>query len=431
MKCALINPNWTFRGSVYFGCREPHLPLEYGYAKALLENGGHEVILVDGQRESLSPGAIRERVAGFAPDLAVVTTAPSYLFWRCAPPELRVPRETVRALRGVCRTLAVIGPHGSVTPASVLEKLGVDVVVMGEGEEILPLLAAREKGDWGEVPSVCYRENGTIRVQGGPHAGDLSLLPALHWPDAMIRECRHHHHRFDASPSSPGAEVEASRGCPYRCSFCAKGAFRGRYRKRPLPVVLEEVDGLLAQGVGYLYFIDELFLPDRRLLEALRERKVQFGIQTRIDLWSHGMLDLLGSAGCVSIEAGVESISERGRALLEKGCSLSTEALLDLLIRARKSVPFVQATLLDAQVDAPEEVERWRSYLQDFGIWANKPVPVFPYPGSREYEKRWGPPDGQAWERAHACYLERYTSFSDIQGSGLLPLECLEREAAE
>ena len=40
MKFALINPNWTFEGSIYFGCREPHLPLEYGYAKALLEAPG-------------------------------------------------------------------------------------------------------------------------------------------------------------------------------------------------------------------------------------------------------------------------------------------------------------------------------------------------------------------------------------------------------
>ena len=36
VKVALVNPNWSFDGSIYFGCREPHLPLEYGYAKALL-----------------------------------------------------------------------------------------------------------------------------------------------------------------------------------------------------------------------------------------------------------------------------------------------------------------------------------------------------------------------------------------------------------
>ena len=37
MRFALINPPWDFEGSIYFGCRERHLPLEFGYSKALLE----------------------------------------------------------------------------------------------------------------------------------------------------------------------------------------------------------------------------------------------------------------------------------------------------------------------------------------------------------------------------------------------------------
>ncbi len=48
MRFCLINPPWTFEASIYFGCREPHLPLEYGYSKALLEQAGHEVDIVDG-----------------------------------------------------------------------------------------------------------------------------------------------------------------------------------------------------------------------------------------------------------------------------------------------------------------------------------------------------------------------------------------------
>jgi len=49
MKYALVNPAWNFTGSIYFGCREPHLPLEFAYSKALLESAGHEAIIVDGQ----------------------------------------------------------------------------------------------------------------------------------------------------------------------------------------------------------------------------------------------------------------------------------------------------------------------------------------------------------------------------------------------
>ena len=42
--------------------------------------------------------ALAEAVAAFRPDMTVVTTAPTYLFWRCAPPELRAPRDFLVAL---------------------------------------------------------------------------------------------------------------------------------------------------------------------------------------------------------------------------------------------------------------------------------------------------------------------------------------------
>lgn len=422
MKYALVNPNWTFKGSTYFGCREPHLPLEYGYAKALLEREGHEVLILDGQFDSLSRVEIKERVAAFKPDFTVITTAPSYLFWRCAPPELRVPQETVLDLRDIAGKKVAVGPHCSTTPKAALKKLGVDVAIIGECEEILPKLA----GNWENVTSICYWDAGEPLVQGSPHATDMTALPALHWSPEIIQRHDHHHHRFEAAPIGSGAEMETSRGCPYHCSFCAKENFRNGYRKRPLGVILEELDGLIAQGVEYVYFIDEIFLPNRPLLEALVERDVKFGIQTRIDLWTPQLLELLGRAGCVSIEAGVESISEQGRQQLDKNCKLSTEALSELLIYAKKHVPFVQANLLEGKVDDPEAIEAWRQHLQKFGVWANKPVPLFPYPGSPDYTKKWGFPDDQAWERANEYYLQVYAEFSDIQDEQPLPLSELE-----
>src|SRR5690349_7077785 len=181
MRYALINPPWTFDGSIYFGCREPHLPLEFGYARALLGRAGHEVLLVDAQAEGLTLGEVRGRVAAFRPDLTAVTTAPSYLFWRCAPPELRVPREAVRAVRDVGGVVVGVGPHGSTTPGAALRKLSADAVVLGECEEVLPRLAGRAVGDWDDVPNLAYWRDGEVRVQGGPHAADVAALPALRW----------------------------------------------------------------------------------------------------------------------------------------------------------------------------------------------------------------------------------------------------------
>ena len=301
MRVALVNPPWSFEGSIYFGCREAHLPLELGACRVLLEPAGHTVLLLDGHLESRTISDLAATVAAFRPDMTVVTTAPSYLFWRCAQPELRVPRDMLDAIGRSGGLTVAVGPHGSATPAPALRKLGCDVVIRGECEEVV--LALADGGLPGQVPGTAVLDQGRLRMSGGPQATAFTDLPPLHWPDDWVRRHNHHHHRFDRPPQGPGAEVEASRGCPYSCTFCAKIDFRDRYRRRDLIPLLSEIDALIDQGVSYIYFIDEIFLPREDLLRSLVVRPVQFGVQTRIDLWKPDMLALLGQAGCVSIEA--------------------------------------------------------------------------------------------------------------------------------
>jgi anaerobic magnesium-protoporphyrin IX monomethyl ester cyclase len=431
MKVALLNPLWSFEGSIYFGCREPHLPIELGSCRVLLEAAGHETLMLDGALDDLDIPAMADRVAAFAPDMTVITTAPTYLFWRCAQPELRIPRLLMDAIRarGAATRLVAVGPHGSATPDAALRKTGADVLVRGECEEAV--LALADGAEPGVLPGTALLRDGQLVAAGGPLATRFTDLPALSWPDHWVRRHRHHHHRYDqphegSGHDLPGAEVEASRGCPYTCSFCAKIDFRDKYRRRELAPLLAEIDALKAQGVGYLYFIDEIFLPNRELLEALVPRGLRFGVQTRIDLWKPEMIELLGRAGCVSIEAGVESLTVEGRAALDKRCKLDTDQLADLLILAKQHVPFVQANLIEMAGDDPALVTAWREKLLAHGVWANDPVPLYPYPSSPDYRKLFGLPDDQAWERAHAHYLGLFDSMSDIQDDTPRPLPELE-----
>ncbi|MGP1357413.1 cobalamin-dependent protein, partial [Roseicyclus sp.] len=231
MKVALVNPCWSYEGSIYFGCREAHLPLELGYAAAFLARDGHEVLMLDGQIEGLSNDEMAARVAAFAPDMTVVTTAPTYLFWRCAPPELRVPAEFLRALGASGGLTVAVGPHGSATPLPTLRKLGCDLVVRGECEEVVAALASAEEPF--TVPGTAHLAEGRL-IETGPQAISRFIdHPPLRWPERWVRRHAHHHHRFEEGRHEGfGAEVEASRGCPYECAFCAKIDFRDGYRRR-------------------------------------------------------------------------------------------------------------------------------------------------------------------------------------------------------
>ena len=54
MKFALVNPNWDFKGSTYFGCHDPHYPLELLFAFDKIREAGHEPLLIDAQNENLT-----------------------------------------------------------------------------------------------------------------------------------------------------------------------------------------------------------------------------------------------------------------------------------------------------------------------------------------------------------------------------------------
>ena len=161
--------------------------------------------------------AIRARTS------TVVTTAPSYLFWRCAPPELRVPQRARRDLATSPARIVVVGPHASTTPrrhASQARRGRRDHGrVRGH-----PAAAGRRARRSGAASRRCaaWDDDGPRagRTARDRHGGTAGAALARR---RRSRRTRHHHHRFDAAPVGPGAEMESSRGCPYHCTLLREG----------------------------------------------------------------------------------------------------------------------------------------------------------------------------------------------------------------
>jgi B12-binding domain/radical SAM domain protein of rhizo-twelve system len=427
MKFALVNPNWTFQGSTYFGCHDPHVPLELLYAREQIIGAGHEALLIDAHINRLSPDITRRTVCAFSPDFLVIPTAPTYLFWRCPPPELRVPQEWFAEIGGRAVKVA-IGPHASATPATTMRKTGCDVALRGEPDFTLAELGSKP---WAEIDGCCYRDSdGVDHISANLGVANMKELRALDLSDYPIERHSHRHHVFHGS--GRGAELEFARGCPWACTFCNKTLFRNQYRERDVNEVLGEVDALIARGVDYIYFIDEIFGIGKnvlRLLEGIAERNITIGLQTRIDLWNEETLDLLGRAHCISMECGIESVTDAGRDALNKNCRIDTERLSELLIYAKQRIPWVQANLILNEQDDRDVIRAWQSRMKANGVWVSEPVPMFAYPGSPLYSQTFGAPDDNAWERAHAHYRSQFDQkgYSDIQEQQPAELAALER----
>ncbi len=434
MRFALVNPKWTFEGSTYFGCAEPHFPLELLSAREMLRAAGQEVLLIDAWMEGLTVEDVRGRLDAFDEEFLVLPTAPSYLFWRCPQPELRVPRQWIDQLDRHS-TKVVIGPHGSVTPRATLQKTRADVALRGEPDQTLSQLAT---SPWEMIDGCCWTDAaGTFHSSPGLGVTDMRALGPLDYSDYPVNKHKHLHHIFAGNGADHlrlGAEIEFARGCPYACTFCNKTLFRNKYRERELTHVLAEIDQLIGRGVEYIYFIDEIFgvgKQVRALLEAIATRPVSIGFQTRIDLWDEESLELLARARCVSFECGIESITDAGRDAMNKNCRVTTNRISELLMYARQRIPWVQANLIKTSADDPTEVALWQNHLKSKGVWVSEPVPMFPFPGSPEYVTTFGEqPDEAAWERAHSFYLQLFSEkgFSDVQAqipASLTELECV------
>jgi len=429
MKFALVNPNWDFSGSTYFGCRDPHIPLELLFAQQQIRKAGHEARVIDAQTEELSAEKTLDLLLPYDPDFLVIPSAPSYLFWRCPPPEVRVPREWFALLGTKLRAKKVlIGPHSSATPLAAIRKTGADVVMRGEPDQTIPQLASEP---WESISGACFlREDGTPHISAELGVTDMKDLKGLTFDDYDLTKHGHRHHVFFGE--GRGAELEFARGCPWSCTFCNKTLFRNKFREREVAEVLAEVDRVIASGANYIYFIDEIFGVGKNvkvLLEEIAKRNISIGFQTRIDLWDEESLDLLGRAHTISMECGIESITAAGRDELNKNCRIDTDRITQLLIYARQRIPWVQANLILTEKDDRGEIRAWQENLKAHGVWVSEPVPMFPFPGSPLYVETFGtPPDDQAWERAHHHYLSLFEDkgFSDIQEQRPVPIEELE-----
>ena len=190
--------------------------LELLFAHDKVREAGQKRWWLMRRRMDLTIEETRRRVEQFDPDFLVIPSAPSYLFWRCPPPEVRVPKQWFAGIGGRAKKV-LIGPHASATPVSAMRKTGADVAIKGEPDQAIADLASKP---WKiDRRSVLARRKGETHQ---PMAGgvDMKTVRALDFDNYDVEAHWHRHHVF--SGEGRGAELEFARGCPWACTFCNK-----------------------------------------------------------------------------------------------------------------------------------------------------------------------------------------------------------------
>jgi radical SAM superfamily enzyme YgiQ (UPF0313 family) len=228
-------------------------------------------------------------------------------------------REVAREAKERVPGLQVVfgGVHPSAVPDRVLACPEVDFVCVGEGDIAFPaLLRALEKGGPTEaIPNIRYqRTDGT--VVRGPQAAFVQDLDALPWFDKQLWE--------DHVRVGDLYITMASRGCPYRCTFCFNSFFaklpdgpRGKFvRQRSVDHMIGElVAAKRRYRIRFVDFEDDIFTVNRKWLKPFLERyKREVGVPFQCLTHPQHMDDerakWLADAGCTWTQMGIQSVDE-------------------------------------------------------------------------------------------------------------------------
>ena len=356
-------------------------PLGLAVVAAVLQDAGHAVAFLDLALEKGDPVEIlvrtaeRERVEA----LGFTLMTPQYEEYLALAAGFRPRLPSVRVIAG--------GPHTSAVPEETLREGAVDIAVTAEAESMAAqLFEALEKGtDLAAVPGIAYLD-AAGRCQRTPDPALISDLDAT--PPVPLELFRPDRYRGTLRGRRM-ANVQASRGCPFRCLYCLRGPASGRrFRPRRLDAVLGEIRRLHDDyGIRALSFVDDIFTFDMertaRLCEMLRAEpyRLPWMCETRADRVDDALLAGMKRAGCVSIDFGVESGSEMILERLRK--RISKDTLRRAFRGCRRAGIATRAFfMLGTPWETDETVEETIAFARELRPTVSVFFLAMPYPGT-------------------------------------------------
>ncbi len=377
------------------------MPLGVIFMAARLRQGGHTASVFDrfavqsqtGRNADAVDAAMLAEVARFQPDwIGLSTVSPAiHDTVHCAS----LIREA--GFRG---PLWAGGYHATALPELTLRKIpGLDGVVAGEGEEVLAQLA--DGMDLAGLPGV-WRRDGAAIVAPRVAQAQVAKLDDLPLPAFDLLDMPLYTERNPVTVRGHllrAATLITSRGCAFRCRFCAESLTYGRgIRYHSAEYVLEWVRKLAADyPIDGLHFHDNDFLADEKRARAIcagmqrsgLHRKLSWGIQARADRLTPELARLLKQSGCVLVEIGVETGTQAELDFLRKG---TTTDLNERAVRVCRDAGLdVHAYMLQRTEDETiPDLERRLDWLKRADPTSFQWSPVLIFPGTPLYAEKGG-----------------------------------------
>lgn len=327
MRFILIYPNIILKGlykDIIRGIAVP--PQGICQIAAVLREEGHNVFIIDALVEGLNRDAIVKRVLEIHPD---------FVGFSASTMQLTAAHEVAGEIKKISPRINTLlgGAHISALPEETMRRfIFFDYGFIGEGENtILEFIEAKRGGrDIYNVAGLIYRDKGgNLKVtERRKFIDNLDDLPLPAW-DLLPDLSKHYQQSVARIDRIPAASISTSRGCPFRCIFCARGVFGSSFRGYSAQYVMKMIDFLINKyKVKSISFEDENFIVNKKRIQDIcnylieKRYNLTWSCAGRVDMLDIYYLRLMKKSGCTSISYGIESGSQRILDILGKNLKL-------------------------------------------------------------------------------------------------------------
>mgnify|MGYP001592949398 CR=1 FL=1 len=369
----------------------PTFPLGLGYLAAVLRKEGHGVIVIDAAAHRLKKDEIINEIKKHKFDvLAIGGLITLFKYINSLTSDVKKLYPNIKIISG--------GSAASTVPSLFLKRTKVDIGILYEAEmTIIDILKAFKDGTpLKDIPGIAFKdESGNVIVN--PLRERIDNLDNLPFPayDLFPMEIYLKYDLYLGTKNyTNGAKwmkISRTRGCPWRCTFCARN-FGNPYKIRSADNVIAEMKMLYSNyGITYFEFQDETFTVHKRSTKEFCDRLIESGHNfkwsclTRADMVDKELLQKMKDAGCFYINFGLESGSQRMLDAVDKKIKVE---------RMEQAVRWVQEVNIDLahsfMIGIPGENKETVQETIDFCKRLNLHPNFFictPYPGTILWDK--------------------------------------------
>ena len=410
-------------------------PLSLGYlSSALKQNGYNDITLIDGSLTKISHEQVPEIMERLGlPDLIGIQVYTGLQSWA---------KELVRHVRKRFPSAKIIvgGPHITALKILALNYIEPDFGAIGEGEDIIVGLARYLEGKVSnphDIAGLMFKENNKWIHPREAHGlvHDVNKIPFPDWD--LLRPVNYFKYMQSATLPIKGrhpAPILSSRGCPYKCTFCASGLTNKRIMRYRTPEnIVEEIKLLYTKyGVDEIFFSDDNLTMDMERAEKIFDLLINNNIKIhwrapngiRIDRLNETLVDKMSKSGCYYVGVGIETGNEEMMKKIKKVVNLKeVKNRLNLLHKYKIKVSgFFICGLIGETEEQINESIRFAITNPFDRIQVG---PYIPYPGSEDFETVFNAGDFGKYSTNVMLFQEKGTipPFDQIERSKLMKIQ--------